>query len=108
MTKLQRLLLWLGVAISPMHATCDTLAAFTGLQSDVVFTDYSRLSSSAELTHGFLSPLNAVRAGRTLAHSAVALRDHPIDLAQERFTVYVPSHPPAEGYGLLVFVPPWE
>jgi pimeloyl-ACP methyl ester carboxylesterase len=38
----------------------------------------------------------------------VALRDQPIDLAQERFSVYVPSHSPAQGYGLLVFVPPWE
>jgi hypothetical protein len=108
MTKSQRLLLWLGVAISPMPATCDTLAGFTGLQSDVVFSDYSPLSSSAELLHRFLSPLNAVRAGKRLAHSPVALRDQPIDLAQERFTVFVPSHSPGEGYGLLVFVPPWE
>jgi pimeloyl-ACP methyl ester carboxylesterase len=108
MTKSQRLLLWLGVAISPMPATCGTVAGFTGLQSDVVFSDYSPLSSSAELMHRFLSPLNAMRAGKRLAHSAVALRDQPIDLAQERFAVYVPSHSPAEGYGLLVFVPPWE
>jgi pimeloyl-ACP methyl ester carboxylesterase len=46
--------------------------------------------------------------GKTLAHSAVALRDQPIDLARERFTVYVPAHPPTQGYGLLVFIPPWE
>jgi pimeloyl-ACP methyl ester carboxylesterase len=78
------------------------------LQSDVVFSDYSALSGSAELVHRLLSPLNAVRAGRRLAHSAVGLRDQPIDLAQERFTIYVPSHSPAQGYGLLVFVPPWE
>jgi hypothetical protein len=52
--------------------------------------------------------LNAIRVGRSLAHPAVALRDQPIDLAQERFAVYVPAHSPAEGYGLLVFVPPWE
>jgi predicted esterase len=108
MTKIQRLLLWLGVAISSMPAIGDTVAGFTGLQSDVVFSDYSPLSGSAELVHRLLSPLNAVRAGRSLAHSAVALRDQPIDLVQERFAVYVPSHSPAEGYGLLVFVPPWE
>jgi pimeloyl-ACP methyl ester carboxylesterase len=52
--------------------------------------------------------LNAVQARKTLAHSAVALRDQPIDLARERFTVYVPSHPPTGGYGLLVFMPAWE
>ena len=108
MTKLQRLLLWLGVMISPLPATCDTVPGFTGLQSDVVFSDYNPLSSSAELVHRLLSPLNAVRVGRSLTHSAAALRDQPIDLARERFTVYVPSNPPSEGYGLLVFVPPWE
>jgi hypothetical protein len=108
MTKFQRLLLWLGVVISPTHATCDTVAGLTGLQSDVVFSDYSALSSSTESLHRLLSPLNAMRAGKRLTHSAVALREQPIDLAGERFTVYVPSHPPTQGYGLLVFVPPWE
>jgi len=48
-----------------------------------VFSDYSVLSSSAELLHRLVSPLNAVRAGKRLAHSAVALRDQPIDLAKE-------------------------
>jgi pimeloyl-ACP methyl ester carboxylesterase len=108
MTKIQRLLLRLAVMTFPMTAIADTVAGFTGLQSDVVFSDYSPLSSSAELVRRLLSPLNAVRAGKRLAHSAVALRDQPIDLAQERFTVFVPSHSPAEGYGLMVFVPPWE
>jgi hypothetical protein len=108
MTFTQRLLPWLGVIIFPMTAIGDTVAGFTGLQSDVVFSDYSPLSSSAELLHRLLSPLNAVQLGKRLAHSAVALRDQPIDLTQERFAVYVPSHPPTQGYGLLVFVPPWE
>jgi dienelactone hydrolase len=108
MIKLQHLLLWLGVMVSPMPAVGDAVAGFTGLQADVMFSDYSALSSSAELVHRLLSPLNAVRVGRSLAHSAAALRDQPIDLTRERFTVYVPSNPPSEGYGLLVFVPPWE
>ena len=108
MTKTQRLLLWLGAMIFPMPAICDTDAGLTGLQSDVMFSDYSPLSSSAELVHRLLSPLNAVRVGKRLVHSPTALREQPIDLARERFTVYVPPHPPAEGYGLLVFVPPWE
>jgi hypothetical protein len=108
MVKLQHLLLWLGVTISPISATCDTVSGFTGLRSDMVFSDYTPLSSSAELLHRLLSPLNAVRAGDRLAHAAAALRDQPIDLTQEKFTVYVPSIAPPEGYGLLVFVPPWE
>jgi pimeloyl-ACP methyl ester carboxylesterase len=52
--------------------------------------------------------LNAAEVRKTLAHSAAGLRDQPIDLAHERFTVYVPSHVPTRGYGLLVFIPPWE
>jgi predicted esterase len=105
MTLIQRLLLWLGVMISPLPAIGDTWPEFAGLQNDVVFSDYSVLSSSTELLHRLLSPLNAIRAGKRLANSAVALRDQPIDLARERFTVYVPAHAPAPGYGLLVFVP---
>jgi pimeloyl-ACP methyl ester carboxylesterase len=31
----------------------------------------------------------------------------PVDLATERYIVYLPSQRPASGYGLLVFVPPW-
>ena len=101
------LLLFCGVFLTA-SAISDTAAEFTGLRSDVVFSDYFPLSRSAELLHRLLSPLNADRAGKKLAHSAVALRDQPIDLAQERFAVFVPSHSPAQGYGLLVFVPPWE
>jgi pimeloyl-ACP methyl ester carboxylesterase len=108
MTSPQRLLLWLGVIVLPLPAIADTVAGITGLQSDVVFSGYSQFSSSAELLHRLLTPLNAVQVGKRLAHSTVALRDQPIDLSQERFTVYVPAHPPARGYGLLVFVPPWE
>jgi len=108
MTLTRRLLLWLGAIIVPMPAIGDTVAGITGLQSDVVFSDYSPLSSSAELVHRLLSPLNAVEVGEWLSHSAMRVRDQPIDLAQERFTVYVPSRPPTQGYGLLVFVPPWK
>jgi pimeloyl-ACP methyl ester carboxylesterase len=31
-----------------------------------------------------------------------------VDLAQERFALYVPTQPPPGGYALLVFVPPWN
>jgi len=89
-------------------AIADAETAATGLQSDVVFSDYTPLASSAELLRRLLSPLNALQVGKKLAHPAVALRDQPIDLAQERFTVYVPPQPPARGFGVLVFVPPWE
>jgi pimeloyl-ACP methyl ester carboxylesterase len=107
-TLTQRLLLLSWVAMVTAPAIADTDAEVSGLHSDVVFSDYSSLSRSAELQHRLLSPLNADQVSKRLAHSAVALRDQSIDLAQERFTVYVPPHSPAQGYGLLVFVPPWE
>jgi pimeloyl-ACP methyl ester carboxylesterase len=104
----QRLLLLSWVVMVTTPAIADTDAEFSGLHSEVVFSAYSSLSRSAELQHRLLSPLNADEVSKRLAHSAVALRDQPIDLAQERFTVYVPPHSQAQGYGLLVFVPPWE
>jgi pimeloyl-ACP methyl ester carboxylesterase len=94
------------IFLSP--AIADNETAVAGLQSDVVFSDYTPLSSSAELLRRLLSPLNALQVGKKLAHTAVALRDQPIDLARERFTVYVPPQPAARGFGVLVFVPPWE
>jgi pimeloyl-ACP methyl ester carboxylesterase len=106
MTSIHRILLWLGLIILPIPAIADTVAGLTGLQNDLVFSDYSQLSSSAELLHRLLSPLNAVQVRKRLSH--VALRDQSIDLKQERFTAYVPSQAPTRGYGLLVFVPPWE
>jgi hypothetical protein len=43
-----------------------------------------------------------------LAATGQWLREQPIDLAQEKFAVYVPpGAPPESGYGLLVFVAPW-
>ena len=99
---------WLSVLIFLTPASAQIPTSFTGLQRDVVFSDYSPLANSAQLLHRLLSPLNAVRVSQKLAHSAVTLRNEPIDLTKERFTVYVPPLIPARGYGLLVFVPPWE
>lgn len=95
------LLPWLAIAGSAGSPT-------SGLQRDMVFTDYSPLARSDALLPRLLSPLNALRVRRELAQSKQGLRQQPIDLAQERFAVYVPVAPvPARGYALLVFVPPW-
>jgi pimeloyl-ACP methyl ester carboxylesterase len=51
-----------------------------------------------------LTPLAFERIRPHLADA----RQEPLDLARERFVVYVPAGaPPAQGYGLLVFIPPW-
>lgn len=79
-----------------------------GLRTQVVFSDYSPLSASAELMRRLLSPLAAREVQRSLERSAELLRDQSLDLTAERFVLYVPAHAPAGGYGLLVFVPPWD
>jgi predicted esterase len=49
-----------------------------------------------------------MRLERELAQSGKTLAGQSIQLADERFGVYVPPQRPAKGYGLLVFVPPWS
>ncbi|MDQ2972564.1 MAG: PHB depolymerase family esterase [Rhodanobacteraceae bacterium] len=80
----------------------------TGLQQNVTFDDYSPLSSGMELARRLLSPLSFQRLQHMLAAKHEAMRAQSIDLAQEKFIVYMPTGaPPKDGYGLLVFVPPW-
>ncbi len=81
-----------------------------GTVQQIAFTHYSPLFSNAEILRRSLSPLAAEAVRDSLARSLEALTPYPIDLAKERFLVYVPSGPPpwARGYGLLVFVPPWD
>jgi hypothetical protein len=94
-------LAWLG-AFSEMRAQAAT-------ENDVVFSEYSKLSSNLELARRMLSPLEAAQLPQLLAQMGKGLREQPIDLAQETFALAVPSQPPPpKGYGLIVFVPPWD
>jgi hypothetical protein len=83
-------------------------AAPVGQQSNVMFTEYSSLSSVAEIVRRMLSPLEARRVTQAAMHSGKSLQGQPLDLAKERFTVYVPREAPPEGYSLLVFVSPYD
>ena len=83
-------------------------AAQTGLQHGVVFDQGSPLASNAQIARRMLSPLGVARVNSVLAQSHTALRDQPIDRVKESFVLYVPAKMPEAGYGLLVFVPPWE
>jgi dienelactone hydrolase len=78
------------------------------VQHDVVFTDYSPLSGNLELARRMLSPLNFAQLQREARRKNVKLREQPVDLANERFALYVPAQTPAEGYALLVFIAPWQ
>jgi pimeloyl-ACP methyl ester carboxylesterase len=79
----------------------------TGTLGKATFTAYSPLSGNAEFARRLLSPLDYAHLQAKLAHG-VQLGDQPVDLAQESFALYVPPRPPANGYGLIVFVPPWD
>ncbi len=86
----------------------DGVATPSGLQKDVRFSDYSPLSRASELERRLFSPLLALQTNEAIAQSGRAVREQSIDLAQEKFTVYVPSARPENGYALLVFVMPWH
>jgi pimeloyl-ACP methyl ester carboxylesterase len=81
-----------------------------GTARQVVFTHYTPLFSNAEIVRRLLSPLAQEAVRDALARTGKVLSPYPLDLAKERFLVYVPSTAPpsSRGYALLVFVPPWD
>jgi pimeloyl-ACP methyl ester carboxylesterase len=79
------------------------------LEPDVVFTQYSPLSRNAEVARRALPPLTYRRILEALAAKHDALAEQTIDLAREKFDIYIPDGaPPPAGYGLLVFIAPWS
>jgi hypothetical protein len=88
--------------------TAPAWADPTGTTSEVVFGDYSPLAGNAELVRRILSPLAGAQIAATLLRSGKKLSDQAVDLANEKFVLYVPPREPPQGYGLLVFVPPWD
>ena len=79
-----------------------------GALSEVHFTDYTALSSNLEMARRMLSPLQAAELPKYLAQRGETLREQPVDLAGESFALYVPAREPREGYGLVVFIFPWD
>jgi pimeloyl-ACP methyl ester carboxylesterase len=73
----------------------------------MTFTDYPALAENSELLRRVATPLTVLEMRRMLTASGKALAEHSVDLSREKFVVYAPARAPAEGYGLLVFVPPW-
>jgi pimeloyl-ACP methyl ester carboxylesterase len=99
-----------GAAVAALlipPASAQTVAS--GLRSEVVFTEYSPLSSTAELVRRLTSPLTALRLQQEAQRAGQTLYGQPIDLARERYSINVPAspHSPSGTYSLLVFVPPW-
>jgi pimeloyl-ACP methyl ester carboxylesterase len=90
-----------------LASRANTQPVAPGLKTDVVFSEYSALASTQELVRRLVSPLGALRATQAAAQEGKTLRGQPIDLAGERFSIYVPRDSPGHRYSLLVFVPPW-
>jgi dienelactone hydrolase len=98
---------WFALLTIPLIVSAQESSEFvTGLQRDVIFSEYSPLSESLELAHRALSPLANVELARAMKNAV--LRPQAVDLKLERFSVYVPAQQPAQGYALLVFIPPWR
>ena len=78
----------------------------TGTLPDVAFDQAAPLADSAQLLRRMMSPLQALRIEEPLQRQGKRAGGQPLDPARERFIVHVPAVAPADGYALLVFVPP--
>ena len=91
-----------------LPAALGDAPAGSQLLKGVIFSRYTALAGNSERARRFLSPLTTMRLEHDLAQSGRSLAGQSINLADERFTVYVPAQRPPKGFGLLVFVPPWQ
>ena len=96
----------LFLAARPVAAGAASASGVT--LREATFQQYSVFSGNAMLVQRLFSPLTAQRIERELANSGKTLAGQPVDLAMERFLIYVPPEPATHRYALLVFVPPWQ
>jgi dienelactone hydrolase len=81
-------------------------AVATGMQAGIVFDDYPEFAHASELLRRSLGPVAMWSAERQMARAGQVIREQPVDLARERFTLYVPAEAPPGGYALMVFIFP--
>lgn len=96
-----------------LSCTCSTAFCAapqpTGLQRDVVISQPAPLARNGERLRRLVSPLHALHMQQAMGGDPRALQASPLVPSRQHFALYVPtSPPPATGYTLLVFVPPWE
>lgn len=77
-----------------------------GWHAEQVFDTYSPLAAKREFARRVFTPTTVERLQRFERASGVTAVEHTVNLAQERFDLYVPATRPAAGYGLIVFVSP--
>src|SRR5690242_7304586 len=71
-----------AIALALLISTADAQTAPAGLRNDVVFTEYTPFSSQAELVRRLY--------GSSLQHAGQTLGGQVLDLAQERYSLYIP------------------
>jgi pimeloyl-ACP methyl ester carboxylesterase len=104
----RRLQVLTAALIAGLAMGSDAWPQAAGLQPDVRFDKVSPLSSNVEMARRLLTPLAAAQLPKRLAKAGKVLAEQPIDPTAEHFVLYVPAQAPPMGYGLLVFVPPWQ
>jgi hypothetical protein len=95
-------------AMSALAGAATPSSKTPGLERDVVFTEFSPLAHNEALAQRLLTPLTSARLIRKAAQSGAKVREYPVDLAHEKYVLFVPPTQPQKGYALLVFVEPWE
>jgi pimeloyl-ACP methyl ester carboxylesterase len=94
-------------AVLPLLAVAACATTSGRVQTAVVFTQYSPLSRNLEVVRRVLPPLARHAMERELATANRTLAEQSIDLAKEKFDLFIPSGaPPPSGYGLVVYIAP--
>jgi len=88
-------LLTLGILALAASAADEAPPGAIGLQREVVLQDHTPLSANTELVRWLMSLLAAAQVAQMLHQSSQHLIEQSLDLAGQRFTLYVPPRPPA-------------
>ena len=102
---------WLLLLTLVAAAQAAATAAAGELLDNQVFDRYSPLAAADEFSRRVFSPTTFDRLQRFEQHIGQRPMQQTVDLAVERYDIWVPQHRPERGYGLLVFVSPmprWE
>lgn len=100
------LLSFVGIAALAAPATETPATGPTGERVAQVIGVYSPLAEQREFARRAMLPSTFDRMTRFEAAGNTELKPHVLDLSKELLDAYIPKHRPANGYGVLVFIPP--
>jgi predicted esterase len=96
------------VALLASPALAQTMPNAGRLAQGLIFNQPSPFATNQVLAERLLSPRQRDRQLMSLEADGKTLAPFSLDLTAERFLVYIPKEEHQAGYGLLVFIPPWE